>query len=140
MLLPTIFGFLTFPATIVADSASCYGSDVVSTPSTDHRNVPWGSPTVHFSSLNGTLTTCCDSLDEIRTALDDIDDKLLDLLNSRYVYLPMISMSTLVKITKEGLDNNGLCLSTYTLTLTLFVSPEPRTSGRQLGSSPRELL
>lgn len=67
-----------------ASGASCYASTLPSIPpSPDNRTVPWGSPSVHFSSLNGTLTTCCDSLDEIRTALDDIDEKLLDLLNQR---------------------------------------------------------
>ncbi|KAJ5851704.1 Chorismate mutase [Penicillium soppii] len=86
-MLLAIFGFLAPPTAIVADSASCYGSDVVSTPSTDYRNIPWGSPTVHFSSLNGTLTTYCNSLDEIRTALDDIDDQLLDILNRRAAYV-----------------------------------------------------
>lgn len=52
-------------------------------PSADNRTVPWGSPSVHFSSLNGTLSTCCDSLDQVRDALDEIDSKLLDLLNQR---------------------------------------------------------
>ncbi|KAJ5134861.1 Chorismate mutase [Penicillium atrosanguineum] len=71
-----------------ASGASCYASTLPSVPpSTDDRPVPWGSPSVHFSALNGTLTTCCDSLDEIRIALDDIDEKLLDLLNQRAAYV-----------------------------------------------------
>lgn len=84
-MIPHIFGLLIFPAAALANTNPCYGSDVVSTPSTDHRKVPWGAPSVHFSSLNGTLTTCCESLDEIRDELDKIDKQLLDLLNSRQV-------------------------------------------------------
>ncbi|KAJ5198929.1 Chorismate mutase [Penicillium cf. griseofulvum] len=87
-----LFGFLTLPA--IAGSAAnantntdaCYGSNVILEPSADHRPVPWGAPSVHYS-LNGTLITCCDSLDEIRTALDDIDDEILDLLNRRAAYV-----------------------------------------------------
>lgn len=76
---------LTFASTASSIADSCYGSTLPSvSPSTDHRPVPWGSPSVHFSSLNGTLTTCCNSLDDVRTALDDIDDQLLNLLNQRY--------------------------------------------------------
>lgn len=89
MVFHVLFGFLTFSAigsaNANANTNSCYGSNVISAPSLDHRPVPWGTPSVHFSSLNGTLTTCCDSLDEIRTALDDIDDQILDLLNQRFV-------------------------------------------------------
>ncbi|OQE40116.1 hypothetical protein PENCOP_c006G03408 [Penicillium coprophilum] len=69
-----------------ASTNTCYGSNVISTPSADHRPVPWGTPSVHFSS-NGTPTTCCDSLDEIRTALDDIDNEILSLLNRRAAYV-----------------------------------------------------
>ncbi|KAK9850249.1 uncharacterized protein MYU51_012681 [Penicillium brevicompactum] len=85
MLFIGILGALMLPATIIAATDSCYDSDIKSTPSADQRPVPWGSPSVHFSSLNGTTTTCCKSLDEIRDALDEIDDRLLDLLNSRQV-------------------------------------------------------
>lgn len=67
---------------------SCYGSNLPHiAPSTEHRPVPWGTPSVHFSSLNGTLSTCCDSLAEVRAALDMIDDQILDLLNRRQVLL-----------------------------------------------------
>lgn len=89
MILQVLFGFLTFSAigsaNANANTNACYGSNVISTPSVNYRPVPWGTPSVHFSSLNGTLTTCCDSLDEIRTALDDIDDQILHLLNQRFV-------------------------------------------------------
>jgi len=85
-----LFGFLTLPA-IAGSTANtntnidtCYGSNLTLEPSTDHRPVPWGTPSVHYS-LNNTLITCCNSLDEIRTALDDIDDEILDLLNRRLV-------------------------------------------------------
>ncbi|OQE01482.1 hypothetical protein PENSOL_c004G10114 [Penicillium solitum] len=95
MILQVLFGFLTFSAigsananaNANANTNACYGSNVTSTPSVDYRPVPWGTPSVHFSSLNGTLTTCCDSLDEIRTALDVIDDQILDLLNQRAAYV-----------------------------------------------------
>jgi hypothetical protein len=123
-MLLAIFGFLAPPTAIVADSASCYGSDVVSTPSTDYRNIPWGSPTVHFSSLNGTLTTCCNSLDEIRTALDDIDDQLLDILNRRYVcinFYPGSRWQLLSKCRKAILSIFDY-LYTCTLTLTFCLS------------------
>ncbi|KAJ5104422.1 hypothetical protein NUU61_001769 [Penicillium alfredii] len=67
---------------------SCYGTTLPSlAPSTDHRLVPWRFPSVHFSALNGTLSTCCESLNEIRTVLDQIDDQLLDLLNRRAAYV-----------------------------------------------------
>ena len=91
MIFQVLFGGLTLSTAIGSaananvNTNACYGSNVISTPSEDHRPVPWGTPSVHFSSLNGTLTTCCDSLDEIRTALDDIDDQILDLLNQRFV-------------------------------------------------------
>jgi len=63
---------------------ACYGATLPSIPpSAVNRTVPWGSPSVHFSSLNGTLSTCCESLDQVRDALDEIDSKLLDLLNQR---------------------------------------------------------
>lgn len=63
---------------------ACYGTTLPSIPpSADNRTVPWGSPSVHFSSLNGTLSTCCESLDQVRDASDEIDSKLLDLLNQR---------------------------------------------------------
>ncbi|KAL2010675.1 hypothetical protein VTN00DRAFT_6482 [Thermoascus crustaceus] len=68
--------------------SACYGATLPSIPpSADNRTVPWGSPSVHFSSLNGTLSTCCDSLDQVRDALDEIDSKLLDLLNQRAAYV-----------------------------------------------------
>ncbi|KGO54016.1 Chorismate mutase [Penicillium expansum] len=93
MIFQVLFGGLTLSTAIGSaananvNTNACYGSNVISTPSEDHRPVPWGTPSVHFSSLNGTLTTCCDSLDEIRTALDDIDDQILDLLNQRAAYV-----------------------------------------------------
>ncbi|QQK43333.1 Chorismate mutase, type II [Penicillium digitatum] len=74
-------------ANVKANADACYGPNLISVPSGDHRPVPWGTPSVHFSSMNGTLTTCCDSLDEIRTALDEIDNQLLDLLNRRAAYV-----------------------------------------------------
>ncbi|KAJ6185699.1 hypothetical protein N7519_007000 [Penicillium mononematosum] len=92
MISRVLFGFLTLSTAIGSTTNAnvnnaCYGSNVSSAPSADHRPVPWGTPSVHFSSLNGTITTCCDSLDEIRTALDDIDDQILDLLNRRAAYV-----------------------------------------------------
>jgi hypothetical protein len=97
-----LFGFLILPA-IAGSTANtntnidtCYGSNVTLEPSTDHRPIPWGTPSVHFS-LNGTRITCCNSLDEIRTALDDIDDKILDLLNRRLVLRTPSSVPSLVR-------------------------------------------
>ncbi|KAJ5191921.1 Chorismate mutase [Penicillium cinerascens] len=87
-LLPLLTSLLTSAPTASSIADSCYGSALPTiSPSTDHRSVPWGSPSVHFSSLNGTLTTCCNSLDDVRTALDDIDDRLLNLLNQRAAYV-----------------------------------------------------
>lgn len=95
MIFQVLLGFLTLSTAIGSTAnanananANCYGSNVISAPSADHRPVPWGTPSVHFSSLNGTLTTCCNTLDEIRTALDDIDDQILQLLNRRFVLRP----------------------------------------------------
>lgn len=89
MLFQNLVRLLLLPAIAAASTGdaieACYGSELISTPSNDNRTAPWGSPSIHFSSLNGTLSTCCTSLDEIRTALDDIDDQLLDLLSRRWV-------------------------------------------------------
>lgn len=93
MLLHNLLSFLASAVTVTAvtptqpaNAASCYGTALPTiAPSKDNRTVPWGSPSVHFSSLNGTLSTCCDSLDQIRDALDGIDDQLYALLNQRSV-------------------------------------------------------
>ncbi|KAJ5518127.1 Chorismate mutase [Penicillium expansum] len=62
-----LFGGLTLSTAIGSaananvNTNACYGSNVISTPSEDHR--------------------------PIRTALDDIDDQILDLLNQRAAYV-----------------------------------------------------
>lgn len=93
LLLPLLclaLGAASTTASQLPNADSCYGSSLPHiAPSTEHRPVPWGTPSVHFSSLNGTLTTCCDSLTEVRTALDAIDDQILDLLNQRQMLLTM---------------------------------------------------
>lgn len=62
----------------------CFNDSLPSkTPSDTVRTTPWGTSSVHFSSLNGTLSTCCESLDDVRLALDEIDTQLLQLLNRR---------------------------------------------------------
>ncbi|CAI7605042.1 unnamed protein product [Penicillium glandicola] len=97
-----VFGFLFISAIAASiDTNACYGSNVISAPSADHRPVPWGTPSVHFSSLNGTLTACCDSLDEIRSALDDIDNQILDLLNQRAAY---VREATRFKPTRDSVN------------------------------------
>ncbi|KAG2073333.1 hypothetical protein BDR04DRAFT_1095249 [Suillus decipiens] len=52
-------------------------------PSTANRTVPWGKPTIHYP--NG--TTCCSSLNEVRTQLNTIDAQLLQLLSTRAQYV-----------------------------------------------------
>lgn len=141
MLFFHILGALVFPATIAAATNACYDSNVRSTPSADHRQVPWGSPSVHFSSLNGTTTTCCNSLDEIRDALDKIDDELLDLLNSRQVqaYLPLV-LASFVEVTKAGPNTRSSDLQGYLFHHDADIRPSRaglRTSAKQLGSSRR---
>ncbi|KAJ5512430.1 Chorismate mutase [Penicillium fimorum] len=95
-----LFGFLILPAIATANTDACYGSNVILAPSADHRPVPWGTPSIHFS-LNGIPTTCCDSIEEIRTALDDIDDEILGLLNRRAAY---VREATRFKSTRESVN------------------------------------
>ncbi|KAG0693013.1 hypothetical protein DFH29DRAFT_438397 [Suillus ampliporus] len=65
-------------------SQKCYFAPLPSIPpSKDHRNIPWGKPTIQYT--NG--TTCCSSLDEIRDHLDIIDAQLLQLLSTRASYV-----------------------------------------------------
>ncbi|KAJ6132204.1 Chorismate mutase [Penicillium samsonianum] len=90
MIFQFLFGFLTLftaissTANVNVSTNACYCSNVLSKPSADYRPVPWGTPSVHFSSLNGTLTACCDSFDKIPIALYDIDDQIVDLLSRRF--------------------------------------------------------
>ncbi|PPQ89344.1 hypothetical protein CVT25_003182 [Psilocybe cyanescens] len=56
------------------------------TPSADNRTVPWSTPGIVVNT-NGTNTTCCSSLDEVRAGIDDVDTKLLALLSQRYAFL-----------------------------------------------------
>ncbi|EAS36626.3 uncharacterized protein CIMG_01980 [Coccidioides immitis RS] len=65
------------------------------------REIPWGTPSVHFSSLNGTLSTCCESLDGVREALDEIDKQFLELLNRRMAY---VQEATRFKHTRESVN------------------------------------
>ena len=129
MICQVLFGFLTLSTAIGSTAnanananTNCYGSNVISAPSADHRPVPWGTPSVHFSSLNGTLTTCCNTLDEIRTALDDIDDQILHLLNRRFVLQP----SSLSRTRRMFI---------YDMTL-ILTHIERHTSARQPVSNP----
>ncbi|KAG2353168.1 hypothetical protein BDR07DRAFT_736580 [Suillus spraguei] len=65
-------------------SDKCYDIPLPSIPpSTANRTVPWGEPTIHYA--NG--TTCCTSLDEVRTQLNTIDAQLLQLLSTRAQYV-----------------------------------------------------
>ncbi|KAG1726955.1 chorismate mutase [Suillus paluster] len=65
-------------------SDKCYFDPLPSIPpSTDHRNIPWGKPTIKYA--NG--TTCCSSLDEVRDELNNIDAQLLQLLSTRTSYV-----------------------------------------------------
>lgn len=58
----------------------CYYTPLPSVPvSSANRTVPWGQPTIQYA--NG--TTCCSSLDQVRSALNDIDAQLLQLLSTR---------------------------------------------------------
>jgi hypothetical protein len=96
-------------------SDQCYFIPLPSIPpSTDHRTIPWGKPTIQYA--NG--TTCCSSLDEIRYQLDTIDAQLLQILATRYdffTYTSYHSPSTEVS----------------------FALSEPHTSGKQLASKPQ---
>ncbi|KAI6009874.1 P-loop containing nucleoside triphosphate hydrolase protein [Pisolithus marmoratus] len=59
---------------------SCYYYSLPDLPvSQDNRTIPWGEPSIAYS--NG--TTCCSSLDQVRSELDAIDSQLLQLLSTR---------------------------------------------------------
>ncbi|KAG9312224.1 hypothetical protein JVU11DRAFT_7523 [Chiua virens] len=69
------------------------------------RTVPWGEPTIEYA--NG--TTCCSSLDQVRTALDDIDAKLLQLLSTRVLHeniqAAYVREATRFKSTEASVDD-----------------------------------
>lgn len=72
----------------------CYYIPLPDIPVSDaNRTVPWGEPTIQYA--NG--TTCCSSLDQVRTALDGIDAQLLRLLSTRYcrwkILIPVLTTS-----------------------------------------------
>ena len=78
MLAPFLFGTV---ASAKDFAKRCYKDPIPPiTPSPDNRTIPWGKP----SFKNGTQT-CCTSLDEVRTALDLVDNQLLQMLSMRYV-------------------------------------------------------
>ncbi|KAN0081446.1 hypothetical protein V8E55_009070 [Tylopilus felleus] len=80
-------------------SDSCYYIPLSDVPVSDvNRTVPWGEPTIKYA--NG--TTCCSSLDQVRTALDDIDAQLLQLLPTRMAY---VREATRFKSTEADVDN-----------------------------------
>ncbi|KAH7911328.1 hypothetical protein BJ138DRAFT_1006882 [Hygrophoropsis aurantiaca] len=66
-------------------------------PSAANRTVPWGEPTITFP--NG--TTCCSSLDQVRTQLDTIDAQLLEVLAQRAAY---VAEATRFKPTESSVD------------------------------------
>lgn len=69
-------------------TSQCYSVTLPAlTASSANRTVPWGSPALVLS--NG--TTCCDSLDEVRAGIDDVDTQLLSLLALRYILFSDIS-------------------------------------------------
>ena len=76
----TLMGASSSQAKNITDS--CYYIPLPDVPTSDeNRAVPWGEPTIHFA--NG--TTCCSSIDQVGSALDEIDAQILPLLGKRYV-------------------------------------------------------
>ncbi|APA16338.1 predicted protein [Sclerotinia sclerotiorum 1980 UF-70] len=71
--------------TQVSDPASvCYNSPVPTpSPINTNRTIPWGTPS--YTLPNG--TTCCDSLDQVRAGINDINAQLVDLLAQRAAYV-----------------------------------------------------
>lgn len=86
-------------ATTTADFASrCYSTTLPPlTPLTENRTIPWSSPSLELS--NGTI--CCDSLDQVRDGIDDIDEQLLGLLALRAGY---VREATRFKATLDTVD------------------------------------
>ncbi|KAG6382056.1 hypothetical protein JVT61DRAFT_693 [Boletus reticuloceps] len=73
----------TGPITYNATDDACYYTPMPNvTASNETRAAPWGNQTIQYA--NG--TTCCSSLDQVQTALDTIDAKLLELLSNRTAY------------------------------------------------------
>ncbi|QRV75275.1 Conserved oligomeric complex COG6 [Ceratobasidium sp. AG-Ba] len=52
-------------------------------PANDTRMVPWGQPSVHFK--NG--TTCCGTIEEVRSNIGEIDQQILRLLGERAAFV-----------------------------------------------------
>jgi hypothetical protein len=71
-------------AAVTHDYASaCYSSSLPPlTPNVENRAIPWGTP--GFYLPNGTL--CCDSPDQVRASIDEVDGLLLSLLARRVAY------------------------------------------------------
>ncbi|KAH7920602.1 hypothetical protein BV22DRAFT_1020912 [Leucogyrophana mollusca] len=79
-------------------SDKCYYDPLPNIPaSTANRTIPWGEPTITFA--NG--TTCCSSLDQVRTELDAIDAQLLQVLSQRAAY---VAEATRFKATLDSVD------------------------------------
>ncbi|PPQ95526.1 hypothetical protein CVT26_008551 [Gymnopilus dilepis] len=62
---------------------ACYGIPLPDLPaSPDNRTIPWAAPSIGHGN-----STCCSSLDDVRTAIDTIDLQLLELLSQRAAYV-----------------------------------------------------
>lgn len=85
----TAFSLLTVMVTSATASnqtfdAACYDSPLPElTPANDTRSVPWGSPGVQLADG----TTCCDSIEEVRTRIGEVDIQILKLLGERAGYV-----------------------------------------------------
>ncbi|KAI6112000.1 hypothetical protein EDD16DRAFT_1605554 [Pisolithus croceorrhizus] len=78
---------------------SCYYYPLPDLPiSPDTRTIPWGEPTITYP--NG--TTCCSSLDQVRSELDAINSQLLQLLSTRSAY---VREATRFKATEESVND-----------------------------------
>lgn len=78
---------------------SCYYYPLPDLPvSQDNRTIPWGEPSITYS--NG--TTCCSSLDQVRSELNAIDSQLLQLLSTRSAY---VREATRFKATEESVND-----------------------------------
>ncbi|CZR53177.1 uncharacterized protein PAC_03055 [Phialocephala subalpina] len=98
----TLVAFLSLAAcaTAATNSSECYGSTLPLVPSSvgsENRTIPWGSPALTLQ--NGTL--CCESLNQVRAGIDDVDTQLLELLALRAGY---VREATRFKATLDTVD------------------------------------
>lgn len=78
-------------------ATACYGEVLPNLPAPpENRTIPWGSPRI----VNGS-TTCCSSLDEVRTGIDVVDAQLLSLLAQRAAF---VREATRFKSTHDTVD------------------------------------